>query len=186
MILIHSSGRKSTGERFATRKRGTTVLVPLARNPRSRRQLEVVHGELASRQTDWSGAGYRDDRKQILRAGASGRPRGGPMIAGRGSRQPRLFEAAQPRIHEGMCWGAVGLRPFTSGKRTRHDLVTPDRLHRLEHACVPSPNPEIPRTTNPAAGTIAKPATRPARFTSALYRLTPRTLSGMYHYQNPL
>ena len=35
---------------------------------------------------------------------------------------------SQPRIHEGMCWGAVGPRPFTSGKRTRHDLVTPDRL----------------------------------------------------------
>jgi hypothetical protein len=78
-----------TGERFATRQRGTTVLVPLTRNPRSRRQLEVVPGELVSRQTDWSGAGYRDDRKQILRAGASDRPRGGPMIAGRGSRQPR-------------------------------------------------------------------------------------------------
>lgn len=116
-----------TGEQFAKRKRGTTVLVPLARNPRSRRQLEVIPGELVSRQTDWSGAGYRDDRKQILRAGASGR------LAARDDRRARRqaaspVEAAQPRIHEGMYWGAVGPRPFTSGKRTRHDLVTPDRL----------------------------------------------------------
>ena len=105
-----------TGERFATHSRGTTVLVPLARNPRSRRQLEVVPGEIASRQTDWSDAGYRDDRKQILRAGASGRRSRWPD-----DRRARLQagsypETAQPRIHEGMYWGAVGPRRLPRGK----------------------------------------------------------------------
>src|SRR5687767_9670711 len=88
------------------------------RNPRLWRQLEVAHGELASRKSDWSGAGFRDDRKQLLSAGAFGqRARRSPVTAtfsrcaGRGD--------CGRQNHEGMYWGAVGLRPPAPRRKER-------------------------------------------------------------------
>lgn len=65
-----------------------------------------------SRQPDWSGAGNRDDRKQILSAGASASiARGGPENRRAWLSAPRSSRLPRPRIHEGMDRGAVGLAP---------------------------------------------------------------------------
>lgn len=143
----------------------TTVPAPPRAEPPSQRQLDVPRGELVSRQPDWSDVGLWDDRKQIL-------------VPARDTRAPeRRFAAedwARPtppplrRIHEGMCRGAVGSRPITSDKRTRHSPATPDRLYKSQGAR-PTESTQKKRTTTHRA--------RPTRPTG----LTPRALSGKWH-----
>ena len=73
------------------RTRGTTVLVPLARNPRSRRQLEVVHGEQAHVKPIGATLDTGTIASKYSVPARPAAPRGGLMIAGRG---PHLVRKA--------------------------------------------------------------------------------------------
>src|SRR5689334_14967606 len=77
-----------------------------------------------------------------------------------------------------MDWGAVGLVSTALGKRTRHYLVTPDRLPPPGRLRAPSPT--SPPTTVPSA--LEPPKNRRRRQPAPRTRshcLTPRALSGM-------
>ena len=116
---------------------------------------------------------------EILSAGAPVSPLAvAPAIAGRGYQQSRLAGTAWPRIHEGMGWGAVGLVPTAPGKRTRHHLVTPDRLPTpcYIQAPITKHHPQI--TVSLSTGTAAKPSTTQPAPRTRQHRLTPRALSG--------
>lgn len=147
------------------------------RNPRLWRQLDMAHGELASRESDWSGAGFRDDRKQLLGAGASGqRARRSPVTAtcsrcaGRGD--------CRPPIHEGMYWGAVGPRP--PAPRGKERGITSPSARSPVTLLSPTQHKSIHRFTNQhwSADKHAKLQNVVER---ADHRLTPRALSGTCH-----
>ena len=156
-----------TGDHAADEVRGTTVPVPPAGNPRSQRQLDQPTGEpsLTSPRLERRWIPGRSQANTQCRRARATAP-GGPAIAGRGRRNLASREAAWPRIHEGMDWGAVGLVPTAPGKRTRHHLVTPDRPPPPCHLRAPITNanhkPPSPTTLEPP-----KTPTTPARSTRA-------------------